>query len=173
LAAETFTDRCMKRLNPKTNKPFKRGDSREDGFRFHHYRKNRPLKNGLYTEAWYNPEAFEKQNAGMAKWREENRQIAKEYTAWWQKENQAKVNSYAMQRHAAKIQRTPKWLTDAHKTQILGFYEEAKIMEKTLGGKYEVDHIVPLKGKTVSGLHVPWNLQILTKKENCSKNNNF
>jgi 5-methylcytosine-specific restriction endonuclease McrA len=163
----------MKRHNPKTGKPFKRGDLREDGFRFHHYRKERPLKEGYYTEAWYSPEAFEKQNVGMAKWRQENREIGKEYTSWWQKENADKVNSYAAQRRAIELQRTPNWLTDAHKIQILDFYQEAKVKEKLFGGKYEVDHIVPLKGETVSGLHVPWNLQILTKEENCSKNNKF
>jgi len=45
-----------------------------------------------------------------------------------------------------------------------------KITAET-GIKHEVDHIIPIKGKNVSGLHVPWNLQILTKSKNAKKRN--
>ena len=163
----------MKRLNPQTGKFFKRGDLRDDGFRFHHYRYDRPLKDGYLTESWYSPEAFSQQNAGMAKCRERNRDKARQTTKLWQKANKAKVCAYTRNRQATKLKRTPNWLTTEHYLQMEGFYLLAKEMEKQLGQKYEVDHIVPLKGTNVSGLHVPWNLQVLTKSENCSKNNRF
>ena len=163
----------MKRLNPQTGKFFKRGDLREDGFRFHHYRYDRPLKGGYLTESWYSPAAFSQQDVGMEKCRERNREKARKTTREWQIANPGKVNTYFAKRRATKLRATPTWLTKENHLQIEGFYLLAKEMEKQFGEKYEVDHIVPLKGKVVSGLHVPWNLQILSKSENCSKNNNF
>lgn len=63
---------------------------------------------------------------------------------------------------------TPKW---ADLSRIAEVYETMRKMNEVGGGKYEVDHIYPLRGKLVSGLHVHNNLQILTAAENLSKGN--
>jgi len=90
----------------------------------------------------------------------------------WASEHPEQKNADTAKRRAAKLQRTPLWLTLEHHKQIGQFYWEAAEVSKLVGEFYHVDHIVPLQGKTVSGLHVPWNLQILHAKENLSKGNN-
>ena len=69
------------------------------------------------------------------------------------------------------MKQSPKWLTKEERKQIQDFYLRAKLLEKQTGIKHHVDHIIPLQGRKVSGLHVPWNLQILTQDENLKKHN--
>jgi len=68
-------------------------------------------------------------------------------------------------RRATLAKATPKWLTKEMKKEISNLYKKAKELNLS------VDHIYPINGKTCTGLHVPWNLQLLTLSENCSKKN--
>lgn len=87
----------------------------------------------------------------------------------WAKENPAKVIANAFKRRKDYYKRVPPWLTDEHWKQISAFYVEARRLTEETGIVHHVDHIHPLRGKTVSGLHVPWNLQILTAADNMKK----
>lgn len=104
---------------------------------------------------------------------DEHRNELIEYQLNHAKDNPGMYNARAMQRHADKLLRTPKWLTKEQLAEIKVFYVKAAHLTRKYGYKYEVDHIVPLRGKKISGLHVPWNLRIVTKSENCRKSNKF
>jgi hypothetical protein len=64
-------------------------------------------------------------------------------------------------------------LSKLYKEEIKNFYWLAKDLEITSGQKYHVDHIIPLQGDNVCGLHVPWNLQVLPADINLSKGNRY
>lgn len=85
--------------------------------------------------------------------------------------NRGKVTALSALYRAMKLQATPKWLTKEHKQQIQEIYIESARLTKETGIRHAVDHLVPLQGRTVCGLHVPWNLQILTFSENSKKSN--
>lgn len=103
----------------------------------------------------------------------ESRKANPEAHKEWRKANLDKENANKAKRKAKKLQATPPWLTKEHLSAIRDFYTKSKALEKTTGVKHHVDHIVPLQGNNVCGLHVPWNLQVLTATENCVKKNNY
>jgi hypothetical protein len=91
--------------------------------------------------------------------------------AKWKKENPDKVNAQRARRRAAKLNRMLKWGKEYLKPEIDNWYRRAKLATIFMEEPYEVDHIEPLQGKNISGLHVPWNLTLLTQSENASKGN--
>ncbi len=91
----------------------------------------------------------------------------------WAKDNSAVVNARTARRYAAKTKATPAWLTADDHWLIAEAYDLAKIREKLFGFRWEVDHIIPLRGGRVSGLHVPWNLRVIPLTENRRKSNTF
>ena len=212
----------MKRLNPETGLPFKRGYVREDGRVFRSYTVGRTRKNGFFAENWVTPETLEaenvrnriktrewmkknpeKQAALVKQWREKNREHKRLSNRAWELANPEKAKAskdkyaaanrekknarqrqraalypeialaHVRKRQAAKAQRTPPWFSAEHLWMTKEAYALAKLREKVIGGKWHVDHVVPLRGKTVSGLHVPWNLQVIPAKLNAFKSNRW
>jgi hypothetical protein len=136
----------------------------------------------------YRAKNSEKLNAYSKDWREANKDTIKTKRKTWSSENKQLIkqrNRQYRERYPHKAteqnvrlkksrkQSVPSWLTKDQKREIQNFYWLAKDLSLTVGEKYEVDHIVPIKGKDVCGLHVPWNLQILPKDINLEKRNKW
>lgn len=107
------------------------------------------------------------------KFNAENKEKVQSWKRRYQKQNPHIFAKIGAKRRAAKLQRTPAWLTDIDRERIGNEYKLAALLTKVTGSSWHVDHIVPLQGKMVSGLHVPSNLRVLPATENIRKSNNF
>jgi 5-methylcytosine-specific restriction endonuclease McrA len=94
----------------------------------------------------------------------------KVYKQYWRRANKDKVNYSTAKRRAAKLKAMPAWADD---WKIQQYYILAAKLTERYGEQFHVDHIIPLNGVRVSGLHVQGNLQIITQKENLMKYNKF
>lgn len=132
----------------------------------------------LHSERWRqsNPGAFQgwyQDNKGSraeywADWYVANKvALAKSY-ARYARDNKHVINALIAKRRAAKRAATPPW---ADLNAIRNIYEEASRLTAETGIRHEVDHIYPLQGENVCGLHCEANLQILTKSDNARKKN--
>lgn len=104
-------------------------------------------------------------------WRQHNREHVRNVDAQWKELNQARRTAYEQQRRVAKIRGMPSWLDAIQLAQIQEFYDVAAALTTQIGVEHQVDHIHPLRGRNFRGLHVPWNLQILTASANAAKGN--
>lgn len=119
-----------------------------------------------YRKEW-NKENSSQHVAANKRWREANPEQYVALVKRWYKENPGKASMYKQARVAAKLQAMPPWLTKADKKKISKLYEKAVKLGLT------VDHEIPLRGKGVCGLHVPWNLQLMTSSANSAKGNKY
>lgn len=156
---------CTKCKEPKLFTAFHKDKTHVDG-----YRSFCKTCVSVYQKT-YNTENSAKNNARVREWIENNRDRHNAKCARWVKANPGKVNARTARRYAAKTQATPAWLTPDDHWAIAEAYDLAVLRGKTVGGKWEVDHIVPLRGRGVMGLHVPWNLRVVPMQENRRKSN--
>lgn len=106
-------------------------------------------------------------------WTKKNPEKAKQCVKNWCRNNPDKVSQYSVTRRMRLNHRSPSWVTESEENLIANVYREARQLSQKTGIRHQVDHIIPLNGSRVSGLHVLGNLQILTAVDNRAKWNNF
>lgn len=112
-------------------------------------------------------------NSKNKEYKAKNLEKCHNLTKIWKQENKAKVISSNGKRRANLRNAVPKWLTEDDLWMIEQAYELAQLRTRVFGFKWHVDHVIPLKGKNVCGLHTPCNLQVIPAKENLKKRNFF
>lgn len=103
------------------------------------------------------PEFVQRERENSKRWTQENPDKYREYQ-----------RGYSASRKALKLRATPPWLTEDMKEETRTLYKQSGKDKST-----EVDHIVPLKNPNVCGLHVPWNLRVISAEENRKKSNAY
>jgi len=91
--------------------------------------------------------------------------------AAWARKNKGRVLAWTRRRQLDKAKRTPAWLTPEDMWLIEEVYDLAAKRTQATKAPWHVDHKYPLRGRTVSGLHVPSNLQVILGSENSRKGN--
>lgn len=97
--------------------------------------------------------------------------ILRGYRNTWKANNKTQIRADTKARRRKHREATPPWLSRKQKSEIRQLYQIAITMTQTTGEQYVVDHIVPLRSHEVCGLHVPWNLRVITQGENLKKSN--
>jgi len=132
--------------------------------------------------------AYNKSKAGQAskqKYYETNREqviaranarpeeIKRGYKKEYKKRNPELCKALVSVRRRRHREATPLWITAEDKLAMRNLYLQAQNLSRRTGERYVVDHIIPIMSQKVCGLHVPWNLQIITQVENLKKSNKF
>ena len=139
------------------------------------FNKHQKTKDGL------SPHCKECHSKYTKKWYSDNKQRRKDLTTKWISENRYRWNELRVLNYHKNIERSrmlglknvnrrSRYLT--HSLSGL-FKKEIDLIYKNRPKGFHVDHIIPLQGNNVCGLHVPWNLQYLLASENLSKSNKF
>lgn len=166
-----------------------------------YYARNKEKKLAYFKKRMSNPEIYAKKLSQQKEWsknnygkildydrkyKENNKDVlkarAKEYRIKnkekenarcleYQKKNPQIFAANAAKRRAMKKNATPPWLTAIQLAQIQEFYDIAIAVSVQTGVEHQVDHIHPINGDGFTGLHVPWNLQVLTMSDNIAKSN--
>jgi hypothetical protein len=127
------------------------------------YQKKNPAKVNAKNRRWTTNNR-DKSNASSLKWVRANYAKVLADNKRWRAANKDRCSAYTREYQAAKLCAMPAWLSSALKEQMRQIYAFRP-------DGHHVDHIIPLQGENVCGLHVPWNLQYLPAADNLRKGN--
>jgi len=113
-----------------------------------------------------------KYSSQVVEWGRKNPEKRAQYQRTQNAKRPGTRNLWTMNYRSAKATRMPLWLNAGELFEMECVYTYCSALRK-VELDYHVDHVVPLRGESVSGLHVPWNLQVLLGSENMSKGNTF
>ena len=170
---------CTKCSEQKMLSEFKKDSSKKDGLsssckqcfkaawknNYQNIAEKHRLKSKKYAS-----ENKEKISQYHKDWYKENTESEKQRTKKWRQENNGWANFLRTNSKPRYKKAIPSW---ADHEKMKAFYVEADRLSSETGIKYSVDHIVPIKGKFVSGLHVEYNLQVIKLTDNIIKHNHF
>lgn len=183
--------KCSSCKEEKLFSEFNKNKNRADGYHIQcklcrkHYRKANQHRISKYGKNYYesNKDAITERTQSYYEtnknkiadrhkiYQEINKVVLNVYYKNYREVYKDKRAALQSKRRAIKLNASPNWLTRQDLEQIAELYEIAKAFKLYTGQEYHVDHIVPLQGENVCGLHVPWNLQVIPAKENLSKSN--
>ncbi len=112
----------------------------------------------------------EKNRAARKAWEKRNPTAALESFRRYRENNRPKIRARLAVSKEGREKRRVLW---ANQDAILEIYRQAELMTRTTGRLHVVDHIIPLQGRTVSGLHVETNLRVIEHHENAVKHNTW
>lgn len=132
--------------------------------------KNNKDRGNANSATWRKKHA-KKAKAIQAAYRKRNQEVCKERSEKWRKANPDRARAIVARRTAAKRNAIPGWYGELDEFVAAEAAHLAVLREKATGVKWEVDHIIPLQGRLVRGLHVWNNLQVIPMKLNRMKGN--
>jgi hypothetical protein len=132
--------------------------------------KERNKEKVLARKAEYRKRCADKIRAYNAAYQEKNPRLMLEARKKWAARNPHVYNDSRARRRALEVTAMPVW---ADREAIRRIYEQRVEITKATGIEHHVDHVVPLRGKTVCGLHVHYNLIVIPAAQNCRKSNKW
>ncbi len=134
------------------------------------YKQSNKTSLSISRKLWHSQNSERVKVSGKL-YRAKNQQRIKNNNLAWRKKNNHKRCAYQQKREAMKLHAMPAWLTSFEIQEMENIYLESSTLSKVTGILHHVDHIFPLLGNDSCGLHVPWNLRVITATENITKGN--